>query len=78
MVETADSVNSIGAGVSDGSADDEGVVSSADGGGVDGNVVGAPAVADATWSSDSGSDGAVGMAWRGDSTSHGGVCIEGG
>jgi hypothetical protein len=40
MVETAGSVNSVGPGVSDGGADDEGAVSSADGGGVDGDDVG--------------------------------------
>jgi hypothetical protein len=66
MVETAGSVDSVGAKMSDGGAD------VADGGGVDGDGVCTPAVAGANKSSESGSDGGVGVAWIGDGTSNGG------
>jgi hypothetical protein len=50
----------------------------ADSGGVDGDDVGEPAVAGATRSGKSGSDGGVGVTWRGDSTSHCGGGIDDG
>jgi hypothetical protein len=61
-METAGSVDSVGARMSDGGADD------ADGGGVDGDGVCPPTVAGSNRSGESGSDGGVGMAWIGDST----------
>ncbi len=72
-MEAAGSLKSVGAGVADGGAVVEGVVFSADGGGVDGDGVEVPAVVGATWSGESG----VGVAWRGDSPSHGGFGVEG-
>ncbi len=63
MVETAGSVGSVGAGMSDGGADD------ADGGRVDGDDVCTPAVAGANRNGESGS---VGVTWIGDGISDSG------